>query len=158
MSATKQSWKTLPLGAALPVPFQRAFATDEFERLRAGLIPQSMDDKWFVYFEDPNLFLHRSWGGTGVYRVTLKSEGDAFIVAEALCAKEVLKSSFPEYEAALLDFLIGNLLLGETKDFPRPPFANKRPAGLLQHVIAGTGFRESAESSPRRSWWVFWKA
>jgi hypothetical protein len=36
-----------------------------------GHIPQDMDDKWFIYFEDGWLYFHRSWTGACVYALRL---------------------------------------------------------------------------------------
>lgn len=155
MAATKQSWKAEPFGAASPIPYERIFAPDEFAHMRAGLVPQSMDEKWFIYFEAPFLYFHRSWGGVGVYRIELVERDDGVATTEVLCAEEVLRRSSPEYEARLLAFLIGRLLLGEKIDFPLPPSSRKGPAGLLQHLLAGTAHPEIRSSSNRRSWWPF---
>lgn len=45
----------------------RVFTHDEMTRLRAGLVPEEMEDKWFVVFTDDELRLHRSWTGHHVY-------------------------------------------------------------------------------------------
>ena len=158
MTATRDSWKSQSFGYGLPIPYNRRFSASEFAKLRAGLVPQTMDDKWFVYYAEPHLFFHRSWGGQGIYRVSLKTDGDAVVVKEALCAEHVLQNSRPGYEAALLDFLIGNLLLGEAKDFPMPPSRRFTASGLLQHVIAGTSRPEaSLNGFVRQPWWAIWR-
>jgi hypothetical protein len=69
MTADKDSWKREPFTGGLPIPFQATFSPTELSRLRKGLIPKSMDDKWFIYFESPYLYLHRSWTGKLIYRV-----------------------------------------------------------------------------------------
>jgi hypothetical protein len=102
-----------------------------------------MEDKWFIYFEEPHVFLHRSWTGRPVYRVTLTASDNGASVAEALCVPEVLEKSGPAYEAELLDFLVSNLLLGMTKPLPIPAGAKNPETGLLQHVTSGTGFPQS---------------
>jgi hypothetical protein len=63
----------MPFKEGVRLPYQAAFDRVEFARLRAGLIPQQMEDKWFIYYEEPHLFLHRSWTGAPVYRLTLNS-------------------------------------------------------------------------------------
>ena len=62
--ATRDSWETSePPEAREPLGYERVFSDAEGERLRQGLIPQEMEDKWFVYFEDGWLHLHRCWTG-----------------------------------------------------------------------------------------------
>ena len=81
MSATKDSWKREAFTAGLPIPYQKTFALDEFATIRRGLIPEVMEDKWFIYFEEPHLYFHHSWSGQPVYRVTLVENGDGVSVA-----------------------------------------------------------------------------
>ncbi len=142
MTATRESWQTLPFLSGQPLDYRAVFSADEMEKIRGGLKPEAMEDKWFIYYEAPYLYLHRSWTGQAVYRVRLEDSGDGARVAEALCAEEVLEQSDPAHEAELLDFLISNLLLGQDKPFPMPPTAAGMAAGAHQHAVAGTGYRE----------------
>src|SRR6516225_2854778 len=100
-----------------------------------------MEDKWFIYYEEPHLFLHRSWTGLPVYRLTLKNVSDGAEVPEALRSTDHVSRLSPDYEAEIVDFLVSNLLLGKTKPFPVIRGLTTSP-GLFQH-IAGTGFPES---------------
>ena len=62
--ATRTSWKTLPLPEArVAVDFTASCTKEEFQRIRRGLIPREMEDKWFIFYEEPWLYLHRSWTG-----------------------------------------------------------------------------------------------
>jgi hypothetical protein len=159
VTAAKNSWKREAFTDGRPIPYQGTFSQPEFEKICEGLIPKVMEDKWFIYFEEPYLFLYRSWTGQRVYRVTLIASNNGASVAEALCVSEVLEKSGRAYEAELLDFLISNLLLGMTKPFPIPVGAKNPGTGLLQHVIAGTGFPQShpEAATVRRNRWKFWR-
>jgi hypothetical protein len=71
--ALKSDWKLKPFPkkyALLTVV--RMFDDSRMERLKMGMIPESMDDKWFVYSESNTLYFHRSWTGIGVFEVTFK--------------------------------------------------------------------------------------
>jgi hypothetical protein len=153
--ATKDSWKRIPFTNGAPVPYHSAFSRDELDRLRDGLVPEVMEDKWFAYFEDPYLFLHRSWTGEPVYRVTLAAGGDGTSVTEALCVAKVIEETSADYQAQQLDFLISDLLLGKNKPFPVPPNGWEARPGLLQHTVAGTGFAQRPIA--RRRWWQLWR-
>jgi hypothetical protein len=61
MQASQTSWKCEPFNEGVPIPYQAAFDSGQFARLKEGLVPQQMEDKWFIYYEEPYLFLHRSW-------------------------------------------------------------------------------------------------
>lgn len=154
MKAEPNQWKHLPFRSVSPVPYSRVFSGLEYERLAQGLIPQDMEDKWFIYLEDLKLLFHRSWTGQAVYQVTLREVADGYSVESAVCSDEILERSDNEYQAKLLDFLIGNLLLGETKAFPRPAEINEQMPGVFQHVISGTGYSETIVA--RKPWWRFW--
>jgi ADP-ribose pyrophosphatase YjhB (NUDIX family) len=51
---------------------------DEFAmaRIRKGLLPRAMEEKWFAWFEKSCLHLHRSWTGYCIYEVNFVREGD----------------------------------------------------------------------------------
>ena len=47
----------------------RHFTKEERENLKYGGIPQEMEDRWFWYYEDDTLYIHRSWTGTCIFIV-----------------------------------------------------------------------------------------
>jgi hypothetical protein len=156
MIATADSWKHQPFGSGSPIPYRAVFGADDYARICRGLIPEAMEDKWFIYFDDPYLFLHRSWTGQPVFRVAFDPDGEGARVREALRSDDIGDGDGPEYQAALLDFLIGNLMLGRDAPFPVPPGQREPAPGAYQHHIAGTGYVQ-AESDRRRAWWAFWR-
>lgn len=75
--ATRDSWQISPFPAARArVRFVNRYTAAEYERLKQGLIPASMDDRWFAYLEDDWLALHRSWTGYCFYRVRFAPDGN----------------------------------------------------------------------------------
>jgi hypothetical protein len=77
----------------VPIPYHAAFDNEQFLRLKEGLIPKQMEDKWFIYYDEPHLFLHRSWTGQPVYRVMLKQAGNGVQVTETLLSKDLANTS-----------------------------------------------------------------
>jgi len=116
-----------------------------------------MEDKWFIFYQEPHLFLHRSWTGRPVYRLSLHTEATGTCVTETLWARDlaVQDGANPAYQAQLLDFLVSNLLLGKSKPFPKPDGAKESLQGLLQHHVSGTGYQEVLVSK-EKPWWKFW--
>ena len=117
-----------------------------------------MEDKWFIYYEESELFFHRSWTGQPVYRLMLATLADGgATVSEALWSKglAVASKDGPDYQVQLLDFLVANLLLGQAKSFPLPSGLREPMPGVFQHHSSGTGFPESRPKS-KKSWWRFW--
>jgi hypothetical protein len=156
MSARPDSWKSEPIVDAVTLPFSASFSSVEFDRIKLGIVPKVMEDKWFIYFEWPSLFLHRSWTGQRVFRVDIEQLDSGFRVSTAVCAASVLTSNSAEYQAEVLKFLISNLLLGKGFPFPKPEGLKEAMPGLFQHAISGTGYREVSVPI-HRPWWKFWR-
>ncbi|MEO0463819.1 MAG: hypothetical protein AAF127_11860 [Pseudomonadota bacterium] len=152
-AAEPGDWKKEPFGDTVALPFDRVFSENEFDRLSKGLIPRAMEDKWFIYMDQNQLFLHRSWTGKGVYRLAFQRE-DAEMRAKAEIAANSSQEVELEYEARLLNWLISNLLLGEDKPFPTPEGLPADHSALLQHHLAGKGHRTKPLN--KRLWWRFW--
>ena len=74
-TARRDSWKTRAMPPETAVlDYSAEYSPDEFERLSRGLIPQAMEDKWFVYLEGDVLHFHRSWTGICIYQVSFGEE------------------------------------------------------------------------------------
>ena len=128
-----------------PFAYHAVFSQQDYETLRRGLIPEEMEDKWFVFWEADTLFFHRSWTGLCVYRVEFAAAGEQFQVSGAAVSNDsqAYRRGSDAYEAALVDFLIRGLLLHERVEFPvAPGTAVPGSPGLYQHHIAGTGVPE----------------
>jgi hypothetical protein len=97
------------------------------------------------------LFLHRSWTGQPVYRVSLRTGPTGAEVTEALLSKDIPEQARLDldYQVRLLDFLVSNLLLRQAKPFPVPQ-GQTEPRGAFQHHISGTGYPESPGDSKKK--------
>jgi hypothetical protein len=176
MAATRVSWNCVPFEAGDRLPLAATFSQAEYTRICEGLVPQAMEDKWFIYCEPPHLFFHRSWTGQPVYRVKLVQSGSSYQIEEAAWATELARGKEDQltYQSELLAFLISNLLLGKSTPFPRPTGLQEGMPGVFQHHVAGTHFHEvnaaegsqaspfqpSQSSSPSKKgkpWWRFWR-
>jgi hypothetical protein len=139
---------------------------EEFKKISLGLIPQEMEDKWFIYLDGNTLYLHRSWTGLCIYQVEFERVAGKHVVRRALVNRNPTQDQATDdvYDSALLGFLIGNLLLGKPGKFPVPGTLSKRNSkGIFQHHISGTAYPEkSVDSNPpstpagRKRWWKFW--
>lgn len=159
MAATSSAWKIKPFIEGKPIPYKAVWSEEQFSVIANGHIPMDMDDKWFVYFEEPCLYLHRSWTGQPAYKVTISRTSKAYEARTAESAMTFTQNQEEDsaYQAELLDFLISNLLLGENKRFPLPPNAKApSPSGAFQHIISGTAYAEKP-AKIRKPWWQFWR-
>ena len=152
MPATRQSWSNLqPLPVQCsPLFLQREFTEQEYERLCDGLIPDRMEDKWFIFLEADILYVHRSWTGYCIYQLSITREDSTYAISRALVNRDPNQYTWVDdhYDGKLLIFLIDHLLLGEHS--PLPMAANV-PVGIatelqLQHVV-GTG--QKTEATPK---------
>ena len=66
----------------------------EFQKLQMGLTPSSMDDKWFDYFEEDWLYMHRSWTGNQIFKCKVISESEeVFTIGEVYVERD--KERYP---------------------------------------------------------------
>lgn len=127
------------------LPFARSFTQEEVDRISLGLVPQRMQDKWFIFLEDDHLFFHRSWTGHCMHQLRLETREQAYAVAEAWVNREPAqyRNTDDEYDVALLRFLTDGLLLGQDRSFPLPRGLPKHlPEGVYQHHVTGTAYPE----------------
>ena len=117
-TATRHSWRNLDFsGPFVEIPWQDSFSKPQFDLIRRGAIPEEMEDRWFAFYEEPELFLHRSWSGLCFYRVTFARYGERYAVQSARVRDwEGLEI---EDEVKFIDFLVHRLLLEEPRPFPR---------------------------------------
>jgi hypothetical protein len=145
LTATRDSWKALPCPEKRKaLEFNENYSLAEFDRIRQGLIPIEMEDKWFIFYEAPWLYAHRSWSGICIYAVRFDDASGGASVAESWVNRSQYSETRPDYDRALLKFLIDALLLGRRCEFPLPSDVPKdAPDGLFQHVMVGRGYPEA---------------
>jgi hypothetical protein len=89
MAATRNDWRITPLPEArASLVVDRAYSTAEFAQIKEGRIPEEMEDKWFVFYEEPWLYLHRSWTGYGIYQVRFEPTDDGARAREAVVNRD----------------------------------------------------------------------
>ncbi len=142
--ADRNSWKNTPLPSQRArLDVKRVFSHEEYRLLCKGVIPEVMEDKWFIFMENDVLYFHRSWTGHCIYEVHFDNRQT---VCEAWVNRD--SNSYKEtdtvYDKKLLLFLIDNLLLGKNTSFPMPTaLSEKLPTGIQQHTFSGTGYPET---------------
>jgi hypothetical protein len=151
--ATPMSWKTKPMPEqAAGLDYQAQFSAQEFDQISAGLIPQEMEDKWFIVLDGNTLYLYRSWSGNCIYQVEFAQEDFHYHVSQAIVNRDPGQylETDKGYDALLLNFLIRHLLLGQDVTFPMPAKTPQElPKGALQHHVSGTACQENKPNSPK---------
>lgn len=69
--ATKERWKTIPMTQPKKLGVSIFLNTKQLKKLHIGLVPNEMEDKWFAYFNDNAVYLHRSWTGYEIFKAEL---------------------------------------------------------------------------------------
>jgi len=84
-AVTRNSWSEL-----LPMPEQpialgieQVYSASEFAHIQMGFRPRQMEDKWFIFFESPWLYFHRSWTGYCIYALRFAPLFDGIEVIES---------------------------------------------------------------------------
>jgi hypothetical protein len=137
MKATSKSWKTEALPASRArLKLDRSFDAAGWDALQEGVIPEEMEDKWFIYEEGGWLNFHRSWTGFCVYRVGLRKTPAGCEIAEAWVNrdKEQYTCADDAYDAQLLSWLIDVVLLKRPAPWPE---SGKGVEALRQWSLVG---------------------
>jgi hypothetical protein len=121
------------------IPYARTFDCAEYERVIRGIVPKQMEDKWFVFYEDPWLWFHRSWTGTAIYGVRLRAGSAGSTVEEAWVNREPeqYRETNDVHDAAMLSYLVERLLLGRDARFPLRADVEPGKAPALMHHVVG---------------------
>jgi hypothetical protein len=86
--------------------FERTYTPIQFAWLKQGVVPRDMDDRWFVFYEAPWLYLHRSWTGNALFQARFEERATGAALVEALVNRDPAQYSEPDLAAA------GRYLLG----------------------------------------------
>lgn len=111
--AKRSDWQNTPMPEQhASFPLGRTFSPEQMRQLQNGVVPEQMEDKWFIYFDDNTLYFHRSWTGFCVYTVHFVEHGGEYAVASVDVSRnpEQYKSNDIVEDARLLNELIDFLL------------------------------------------------
>jgi 8-oxo-dGTP pyrophosphatase MutT (NUDIX family) len=141
LGAMRSDWQTQPMPVACAqLGLNRTFSADEMGKLRRGFIPEAMEEKWFVYYEDQTLFFHRSWTGVCIYQARVQELGDGggqLISAVVNRDPEQYTATDDAHDVRLLLYLIDGILLGQFVPFPTTPDADEQTGALQAWSMAG---------------------
>lgn len=60
----KDDWKTVEIPSQIEeFVLEKKLTSDDIRQIEEGRRPEEMEDKWFMYYENNKLFIHRSWTG-----------------------------------------------------------------------------------------------
>jgi hypothetical protein len=113
--ATKDIWINLPIDNPKQLEIYLEFTESQFNKIKNGLIPEEMEDKWFIYYEEGFLHFHRSWTGHGLFKAKITKEPTGYIIRDFWVERNIEKYSNLDDDAdrTTLKLLISNGLLHE---------------------------------------------
>lgn len=119
--AQPSDWATQPMPEKYAcIPLNRELSADDRKMMRAGVIPEQMEDKWFVFFKDDVLHFHRSWTGYCIYELQFRRLDTGWLASEFTVNRDPNQytETNDENDRKMLSFLIDVLLLRRSADFP----------------------------------------
>lgn len=147
MVAESTSWKHLPPPEERePLGFEAFYNDYETDQLKLGLVPDQMEDKWFIYFEDGWLRFHRSWTGAYIYALKLEPSPEGWRVTDSWVNRnhQQYAGKNTAYDRKLVQFLVDAFLLKKAGViFPMPNGSESAPSGVVQHSYVGRAYPES---------------
>ena len=110
-------FQVVPISAprALSVVPERVWSLEEWERIGLGYRSRDMDEKWNIFVEGAELFMHRSWTGLGIYQISFTAADGGFSIAEGVVEsdRDRYRARSDEFECVMVELLIRSILLGE---------------------------------------------
>lgn len=150
--ASRSSWNNLPPPVEREdLDFHALFTDSEFDQLALGLVPEQMEDKWFIFFEDGWLRFHRSWTGAFIYALRLDGSPAGVRVVDSWVNRNPKEYSGTdtEHDRKLVRFIVDALLLKKSGiSFPMPANVGDARPGVVQHGYVGRGFPERSGDDP----------
>jgi len=116
----KSSWKTEEFSKPHSVNMTLQFSETQLARIRHGLLPVEMEDKWFAYYENEKIMFHRSWTGTKIYEAEICRDNKQNIITELVVERdaEIYKNLDDEQDIKSFLYLLGKGILGLDVDVP----------------------------------------
>lgn len=141
-AARMDSWQHQPMRRPRFLAYEDAFNPAEWRRLERGLIPDQMEEKWFVYVDDEWIHFHRSWTGFELYRARHVERGGMRVIigVEHETDPDIYEPGGPDYERGVVRWLTRRLLLIQPwVRFPTYPHAPDRTGAVLaQYQMGGS--------------------
>lgn len=107
--ATKNDWNTKPLPEQYTtLQLNRKFKKTAMESIKKGVVPEEMEDKWFIYYDpsEDKLYMHRSWTGFLIYVVQFEEREDTIVATNAVVNQDPSQYRCNKDESAEKELLL----------------------------------------------------
>ena len=125
------------------IDVDRRYSADEMDRIRLGFVPETREDRWFIYWDEGDLFMHRAWTGVCVYVARFEPGDDGWRMVRIAVNQDPgeCNPADDDFEAALAQFLIDVLLLGKPTEGGPGSVLDPRDEALWLWRIVGRAMR-----------------
>lgn len=103
-TANKNSWKTIPMDIPHKITISLYLSEKQYLHLIKGFIPKDMDEKWFIYFENGVIHLHRSWTGYEIFNAPIYKVEESYFIPYFIVEKNTKKYNISTDKEALNSF------------------------------------------------------
>ena len=112
----------------------KEFTLTEYKELEKGIRPREMEDKWFIYFENDQLYFHRSWTGYCRYIAKFETVEGKYCITEVIVNrnKKQYKEQDDKRDLKLLFYLIDSMLLHKPTQFPEHPADGSKDEQIME--------------------------
>jgi len=117
MNVSKNDWNklfNLPLQHS-EIKITRKFNQNRMSGIKKGFKPQSMDDRWFIYYENDILYIHRSWSGYCIYEIHFIKKGNSYETVKFLVNRDIEQYKYidDEYDIKQINQFLEMLILNK---------------------------------------------
>ena len=97
-------------------------------KIRTGLVPEQMEDKWFIFWAHDTLHFHRSWTGHCIYVARFVKDGDVCVMIEVDVNRDPTQwtETSDERDAEMISYLVDLLLLHQHAVMPRDDLSKEK--------------------------------
>jgi hypothetical protein len=119
--AKPNDFRTIPFpDKYVTIDINISYSKTDKNNIIKGLIPEVMEDKWFVFYDRGVLNFHRSWTGYCIYRIYCSDDNDNFVLTHADVNRNQRQYSETDdnIDRAMIPYLINILLLNKSDISP----------------------------------------
>lgn len=121
----------------ISLDIEKIYTAEEFEKIRAGSLPKESEDKWFIYFKDNVLYIHRNWTGACIFQIEFNIENNTVTSVVVNRDEEEYISGSDENDKELALYLIDHILLNKNVPFPYPDTIDDDIRDVYFHQMMG---------------------
>lgn len=147
----KSDWNIKPMPAEnVSLSVNYTFTPGEMEKIKKGVLPLQMEDKWFIYFENDTLYCHRSWTGFCVYIAEFETGEHGGGITNVIINRNTdqYTEADDQWDCRFLVYLINLLLLGTQTTYPVKGGADPETSSVQQWSHVGKAmFEDDGEDS-----------